>query len=175
LIIFTEIKTIVTNIDAYEQGQVRWIEKHADYLASDKCLWLLRFWANDIDEVLLPEASQSDLDHVNFLTGRLEDMRSDIKLLDEGMRHLPKKLVETYRANGELTESEQIELVRVGNLIDRLRDYGVIARDEIEQTLNDELYEEFTYEEQRRQAMTERGIKALVRFGREMIKQQKGS
>ena len=161
----------MTNPDFYE---IRWIEKHADYLAHDKCLWLLRFYANDIDDVLLPEASRNDPYHVSFLTARLEDMRNDIKLLEEGMRNFPKRLVEAYRANGKLTDSERIDLDRVGNLIDRLRDYGVIARDDIQQTSNDELYEEFTYEEQRQRAATERGIKALQRFGREVIRQRKG-
>jgi hypothetical protein len=161
------------NVDSHE-WLIPWIQEHADYIASDKCLWILRFYANDISDVLLPDASRYDPPQVSFLNARLKSMANDAKLLEEGMRHLPKRLVEACQTNGHLTESEQIDLDRVRNLIDRLRDYGVIACNEIDQTFNDEIYGEFTYEERQRQAATERGIKALVRFGREMIKQQKG-
>ena len=122
------------------------IEKHADYLASVKCVWWLKFHATDIAAVLLPEAAAYDSHHASYLKARLSAMWPDIILLEQGMGDLAKRVVGAYRTKGKWTEAEARDAQVVGNLIDRLRDYGVFD-DEADPELDDAIYQDLTHRE----------------------------
>src|SRR5690349_20820756 len=74
------------------------LEEHADYLASSKCAWWLKYFASDVAEVLLPEAAEYDPHHAAYLEVRLTAMRCDIALLENGIGGIAKMLVGAYRA-----------------------------------------------------------------------------
>jgi hypothetical protein len=82
--------------------------------------------STDIEEVLIPEAAAYDSNHASYLQARLRGMRRDIILLEQGIGDLAKRLIEAYRTKGEWTDEEGIDAQVVRNLIDRLRDYGVL-------------------------------------------------
>jgi len=123
-----------------------WIEKHADYLASGKCVWWVKYHATDIAGVLLPEAAAYDSLQANYLEARLKAMGQDIILLEQGMGDLAKRLVGAYRTKGKWTDEEGIDAQVVRNLIDRLRDYGVFG-DEADPELDDSIYQDLTHRE----------------------------
>jgi hypothetical protein len=129
-----------------DDALANWIEKHADYLASGKCVWWVKYHATDIAGVLLPEAAAYDSLQANYLEARLKAMGHDIILLEQGMGDLAKRLIEAYRNKGKWTDEEGMDAQVVGNLINRLRDYGVFD-DEADPELDDAIYQDLTHRE----------------------------
>jgi hypothetical protein len=132
--------------DPLDDAFANWIEEHADYLASEKCVWWLKFHVTDIAEVLIPETAAYDSRHASYLEARLKAMGHDIILLQQGTGDLAKRLIEAYRTNHHWTDWEAMNAQVVGNLINRLRDYGVFD-DEADPELDDSIYQYLTHSE----------------------------
>jgi hypothetical protein len=115
------------------------LKDHKKFLASKKCLWLLRFHTAELEGMVLPHLRR-DPHQANFLRAWLTAMTNDAILLRQGVRSWPGRLIEAYRTRGGWTAKEEEDAEIVSNLIWRLEQYGVIGRNRAARRLNDKEY-----------------------------------